>query len=74
MLTVSRQAHVTLSGDVSGDYIVEDRGPDGRLVLVPDTDIAAIRKRLGTRAMTSQESEEFWREYRSLMLPADGDG
>lgn len=74
MQTVSRQAHVTLSGDVNGDYVVEDRQPDGRLVLVPDTSIAAIRKRLGTRAMTSQESEEFWREYGPLMLPADGEG
>jgi hypothetical protein len=28
--TVSRQAHVTLSGDIAGEYVVERRRPDGR--------------------------------------------
>jgi len=52
---------------------VEDQRPDRRLLLAPDTSISAIRARLGTRPLTPQESEEFWREYRPLMLPPDGE-
>jgi hypothetical protein len=74
MSSVAEQAHVTLSGDIAGEYVVEDRRPDGRLVLVPDTSIEAIRKRLKTRAMTPEESREFWREHGPLMLPSDGEG
>lgn len=74
MSAVAEKVHVTLSGDITGEYLVEDRQPDGRLVLVPDTSIDAIRKRVGTRAMTTQESEEFWRENGLLMLPPDDEG
>ena len=74
MQTVSRQAHVTLSGDIVGDYVVVERGEAGELTLAPDLSITAIRKRLGTRAMTPKESEDFWREYGPLTLPPDGEG
>ncbi len=74
MQTVSRQAHVTLSGDIAGEYVVVDRGSDGELTLAPDTGITAIRKRTGTRAMTPEESESFWREHGPLMLPPDDEG
>ncbi len=106
MQTVSRQAHVTLSGDIAGEYVVVERGEGGELTLAPDlsvkailarhgerpmsaenferhfgdlptdddTGIVAIRKRLGTRAPTPEESEDFWREYGPLMLPPDGEG
>jgi hypothetical protein len=67
-------AHVTLSGDRAGEYVVTEERPDGALLLVPDTSIAAIRRRLGTRAMTPSESEEFWRENGPLMLPPDDEG
>jgi len=74
MQTVSRQAHVTLSGDIAGEYVVEDRQPDGRLVLVPDTSIEAIRARGGSRPFTPQEWEDFLVEYGPHMLPPDGEG
>jgi hypothetical protein len=54
---------------VAGDYIVAERHPDGTVVLAPDTSIAAIRKRLGTRPMTSEEFEEHFGE-----LPSDAEG
>jgi hypothetical protein len=69
MQTVSRQAHVTLSGDIVGDYIVEDRRSDGTLMLVPDTNIDAIRKRLGTEQMSAEEFERHFGD-----LPTDGEG
>ena len=74
MQTVSRQAHVTLSGDIAGEYVVEDRRPDGRLVLVPDTSVAAIRARGGARRLTPQEWQDFRAEYGPHMLPPDDEG
>ncbi|HEY7962301.1 MAG TPA: hypothetical protein VID29_10290 [Solirubrobacteraceae bacterium] len=71
---MSSQAHVTLSGDIAGEYVVIERRPDGELMLAPDTSIAAIRKRLGTRAMTPEESAAFWHEQGPHMLPSDDEG
>jgi hypothetical protein len=74
MNAVAVHPHVTLSGDLAGEYLVEEQRPDGRLVLVRDTSIAAIRKRQGTRAMTPEESADFWREHGPHMQPPDGEG
>jgi hypothetical protein len=74
MNAVAAHPHVTLSGDLAGEYIIEEQRPDGRLVLVRDTSIAAIRKRQGTRAMTPEESADFWREHGPHMQPPDGEG
>lgn len=74
MQTMSRQAHVTLSGDIVGEYVVENRGPDGRLVLVPDTSAEAIRTRGGARRLTAQEWQDFLSEYGPHMLPQDDEG
>jgi hypothetical protein len=73
MQIVSREAHVTLSGDISGEYIVEDRQPDGRLVLKPDTSWAAILQRSGARELTDTEFQEFVGKYEPFLLP-DGEG
>jgi len=71
---MGKQAHVTISGDVNGRYVVEESRPDGRLVLAPDwpsenTSIDAIRERTGTRAMTPAEFDEHFGQ-----LPTDGEG
>jgi hypothetical protein len=62
-------AHVTLSGDLSGDYVVEDRLPDGRVVLRPDLSVKAMLARHGERRLTSEEFEQHFGQ-----LPADGEG
>jgi hypothetical protein len=74
MSLVVAPPHVTLSGDIVGEYVVMDKRPDGELRLVPDTSIAAIRRRQGTRAMTSEEFEEFMAEHGPHMQPPDGEG
>ncbi len=74
MQAVSRQAHVTLSGDIAGEYVVEDRRPDGRLVLVPDTSATAIRARGGSRRLTAPEWQDFLAEHGPHMLPPDDEG
>jgi len=63
-------AHVKLSGDRSGEYLVTEERPDGSLTLVPDTSFEAIRKRLGTEPATLAEFEA---EYGPVQ-PSDGEG
>jgi hypothetical protein len=74
MQTVSRQAHVTLSGDIAGEYVVEDRRPDGRLILAPDTSWEAILRRGGSRELSDEEYQAFLAEHEPHMLPPDGEG
>lgn len=63
-------AHVTLAGDISGDYLVDERLQDGRLVLRPDTGVDAIIERTGGgRRVTAEEFEEHFGH-----LPTDDEG
>ncbi len=84
MSAVATRPHVTLSGDIVGEYLVEDTRPDGRLVLVPDPDPdpddahpsvtwAAMLKRSGGRDATPEEFAAFEAEY-GPFLPPDGEG
>lgn len=63
-------AHVKLSGDRDGEYLITEERPDGSLTLVPDTSFDAIRKRLGTEPGTLAEFEA---EYGPVQ-PSDGEG
>jgi len=63
-------AHVELSDDRVGEYVVKDERPDGSLTLVPDTSFEAIRKRLGTEPGTLADFEA---EYGPVQ-PPDGEG
>jgi hypothetical protein len=62
-------ARVTLSGDLSGDYVVEERRSDGRLVLRPDLSVKAMLSRHNEHELTPDEFEQHFGE-----LPTDGDG
>jgi hypothetical protein len=62
-------AHVRLSGDPSGEYIIEDRRPDGRVLLRPDLSVKAMLSRHGERDLTPEEFEQHFRA-----LPTDGEG
>jgi hypothetical protein len=70
MSAVAEKAHVTLSGDIAGDYLVVDQRPDGELRLVPDTSAEAILRRLGHAPATLAEFEA---EYGPVQ-PPDGEG
>jgi hypothetical protein len=61
--------HVTLAGDLNGEYLVEEVLEDGRLVIRPDTSGDAIHRRLGVEPVSS---EEFERELGDL--PQDDEG
>ena len=62
-------AHVTVAGDLSGEYLVEEGLEDGRLVIRPDPSADAIRRRLGVEPISP---EEFERELGHL--PQDNEG
>jgi hypothetical protein len=62
--------HVTLSGDIVGEYIiVKDRRPNGELTLVPDTAYPAVVPAFSGRPATSEEFQALLGD-----LPADGEG
>jgi hypothetical protein len=69
-MAVKRAAHVTLSGDISGDYVVVETREDGSVVVRPDTSIEAIRWR---HDATPATLEEFVAEYGPIQ-PPDGEG
>lgn len=61
------------------DQMTDEEAARVKLIFAPEwpskaTSIEEIRKRTGTRAMTPEESEKFWRDYGPLMQPADGEG
>jgi hypothetical protein len=74
---MASEAHMTLSGDIVGEYIVKDRRPNGELTLVPDTypkvTWAEMLERSGGRDATPEEFAAFEAEY-GPFLPADGEG
>lgn len=67
-------AHVRLSDDRVGEYVVKDERPDGSLTLVPDTSWKAILARNGAREATEKEWQGFLGEHGEHMLPPDGEG
>jgi len=68
LMAAERQlVHVTLSGDINGEYVVKDEGPDGEITLVPDTSAEAILDRLGH---TQATLADFEAEYGAVLPPA----
>jgi hypothetical protein len=69
-MTAQPAAHVTLSGDLSGEYVVLEKRDDGSLLVAPDTSADAILRR---HDMTPATLEEFEAEYGPIQ-PPDGEG
>lgn len=65
--------HVELTGEFSGSYLVDEVLDDGRLVLRPDTSVAAIRERAGVRELSDPEWATFLADHAPDMLPPDGE-
>lgn len=61
-LAMATEPHVTLSGDIVGDYIVKRKGPAGELTLVPDTYPTVVPEFSGRR-MTPAEFDRFMAEH-----------
>ena len=67
---IHRDEHVTLTGDVSGEYVVVEKRDDGSLVVAPDTSVEATLARHGMEPVTL---EDFEAEFGPIQ-PADGEG
>lgn len=68
----SPTGHVTLTGDVAGEYLISEQRPDGTLVLEPETAAQASLRRLGAMSATKAEFDAFVVE--NGVLPPDGEG
>jgi hypothetical protein len=66
-------AHVHLSGDVEGAFVITEKRPGGELVIAPDTSWKAILERTRGREATPEELAAFEREH-GPFLPPDGEG
>jgi hypothetical protein len=66
---VDEPARVTVSGAVNGRYLITEKHPSGKLTLIPDTSIDAIRERQGTEPMGVAQFAQTFDE-----LPADHEG
>jgi hypothetical protein len=64
-----KPTRVTLSGDLSGGYLVEELRPDGRIVLRPDLSVHAILSRHNERELSPEEFAQ-----RFVESPTDGEG
>lgn len=56
-------------GNLSGEYVVEERRPDGRLVLHPDLSVRAMLSRHSERELTPDEFKQHFGE-----IPTDDEG
>jgi hypothetical protein len=72
MPEAARRLNVT--GDLNGEFIIDEELPDGRLIIRADTSAAAIRRRAGLEPITAEEFEAFIAEHSDQMLPPDGEG
>jgi hypothetical protein len=68
---MASEPHVTLSGDIVGEYVVKKKGAMGELTIVPDEYPATVPKYGGRRA-TPEEFEAFVAQHD--ILPPDGEG
>ncbi len=66
--------HVTLTGDLTGNYVVSDRRDDGTLVLVPESAVDASLRAHGLRAATPAEADAWFAEHADVLLPPDDEG
>jgi hypothetical protein len=72
---MAAQPHVTLSGDIKGNYVVKDERPDGELRLIPDSNAAypAVVPAFSGRPATEEEFAAFEAEH-GPFHPPDGEG
>lgn len=65
------ERHLTVLGDRTGSFVIEEELPDGRLVIRPETAPSPLPP---GRPMTPGEFERFLAEHGPHMLPSDDEG
>lgn len=66
--------HVTVAGDFTGDYVVDEELDDGRLVIRPERPYPSVFPTRVGRALTDDELSAFMAEHGPHMLPPDDEG
>lgn len=74
MISVVKQRHVKLSGDIEGSFVIEEALADGRFVVAPEwpsteTSAASLLERAGAERMSPEEFDKHFGD-----LPTDGEG
>jgi hypothetical protein len=69
---MERPAHITLSGDREGEYVITEERPGGALVIVPDTSWKAMLGE-GEGDATEEEIAALEAEHGPFLTP-DGEG
>jgi hypothetical protein len=64
--------HVTVIGELSGQFVVRQRNADGTILLAPETREERYA-RLGVQPATKEDFDAFVAEHGPL-LPPDGEG
>ncbi|MGI8592845.1 MAG: hypothetical protein ACR2ML_00460 [Solirubrobacteraceae bacterium] len=65
--------HLTVLGDRTGSFVIEEELPDGSLVIRPEAKPTGPSAPPG-RPMTEEEFERFMAEHGPRMLPGDDEG
>jgi hypothetical protein len=68
------ERHLTVSGDLAGEYVVDEELPDGRLVIRADTSAAAMNRRQGLKPLSAEAFDAFIAEHGDQLLPPDDEG
>lgn len=72
-LSMSHSKILTITGELDGQWVVEQELPDGRVVIKPADYPAVLTPGTGSE-LTAEELDAFWAEHGPHMLPADDEG
>jgi len=70
---MEQQAHITVSGDLEGEFVITEERGDNEFVIARETAWRAAQRRAGAREATDEEFAAFEAEH-GPFLPPDGEG
>ncbi len=71
MIVMEQIVELAIGESPSTRYVVEPKLDDGRVVLRPQTELEAMRERMGSRPLTQDEFDQLLAPH---LLPPDGEG
>ncbi len=71
MIVMEQIVELAIGESPSTRYVVEHKLDDGRVVLRPQTELEAMRERMGSRPLTQDEFDQLLAPH---LLPPDGEG
>ncbi len=71
MIVMEEIVELAIGESPSTRYVVVHKLDDGRVVLRPQTELEAMRERMGSRPLTQDEFDQLLAPH---LLPPDGEG